>query len=251
MPTENPPHLQLMAWLTFITTVGFGLFVCLDLGLLQALVASDQSKLSVAVLLLFGLCCLHAAVRIFSISFTIEAFDTATRGVSAEDLHIDEDGGFHLPAGRSLPAGPMRVFLNDVADQTRHADASLDNEDMSDLADIFANAVKRSHDYGWYAVDIVIKIGLLGTIIGFILMLGSIADSTELDVNTMQKVLTQMSRGMGTALYTTLAGLSASILLGAQYLIADKGADAMIERGLKFAHLAVVPAVDRWRRLKA
>lgn len=247
MPKDNPPHLQLMAWLTFITTLGFGAYVAVDLGLLQSLVSSDQSKLSVAVLLLFGLGCMHVATRIFSLSFTIEAFDEATRGLKAEDIRIDEAGGFHLPEGRTLPAGPLADFLNDVADQTRHADASLDNEDMSDMADIFANAVKRSHDYGWYAVDILVKLGLLGTIIGFILMLGSISESAELDVNTMQKILTQMSRGMGTALYTTLAGLSASILLGGQYLIADKGADALIERGLRFAHLAVVPAVDRWR----
>ena len=114
--------------------------------------------------------------------------------------------------------------------------------DTRELADMFAANLKKSHEFGWYAVDILIKLGLLGTIIGFILMLGSIANTSQLDVNTMQKVLTQMSRGMGTALYTTLAGLVASILLGAQYLLADRAADALLERTTKFAYLNLIPA---------
>ena len=84
-------------------------------------------------------------------------------------------------------------------------------------------------------VDVLLKLGLVGTIIGFILMLGSIADTSSLDVNTMQKVLRQMSSGMGTALFTTLAGLVASMLLGLQYLLADKSADELIRRSIVIA----------------
>ena len=40
---------------------------------------------------------------------------------------------------------------------------------------------------------------------------------------------------MGTALFTTLAGLTGSILLGLQYLLLDKGADVLIERILRLS----------------
>lgn len=92
---------------------------------------------------------------------------------------------------------------------------------------------KGGHDVGWFLIDVLLKLGLLGTIVGFILMLGSVADTASLDVNTMQKVLKQMSNGMGTALYTTLAGLVGSMSLGLQYLLLDKGADTLIEQILR------------------
>ena len=89
----------------------------------------------------------------------------------------------------------------------------------------------RSKDFstGWFIAESCVVLGLVGTVTGFILMLGSVANAASLDVNTMQKILTQMSAGMGTALLTTLTGLIGSILLGLQYLLLDKGADSLIE----------------------
>jgi hypothetical protein len=243
MPRGTQPHLLLLAWLLFVCTLAFGLYLAHDQGLIAALFAADQSKLSIAVALVFGLGCLHCAARIVTLSTQVEQVTEALDGIRAEDIRIEADG-FSLPPGRTLPDGPVSEFLEDLCHYSRRIPDSLETEgDISDLTDIFADRLKRSHEYGWYAVDILVKLGLLGTIIGFILMLGSIAETTTIDVNAMQKVLTQMSRGMGTALYTTLAGLTASILLGAQYLMADKGADALMERVLKFAHLSLTPAM--------
>jgi biopolymer transport protein ExbB/TolQ len=72
-------------------------------------------------------------------------------------------------------------------------------------------------------------------------MLGSVANSATLDVNTMQKILRQMSSGMGTALFTTLAGLIGSILLGMQYLLLDKGADDLLQRVIRVAEIEIKP----------
>ena len=85
----------------------------------------------------------------------------------------------------------------------------------------------------------------IGVGIGFILMLGSVADTASLDVNTMQKVLKQMSTGMGTALFTTLAGLVGSILLGAQYLLLDKAGDELIERTVRVTEVFILPRLTR------
>jgi biopolymer transport protein ExbB/TolQ len=103
--------------------------------------------------------------------------------------------------------------------------------------------MKGSHDYGWFFVDAIIKLGLLGTIVGFILMLGSVTDSSSLDINTMQKVLQQMSSGMGTALYTTLAGLVCSLLLAIQYQMLDRGADDLMHSAVHLAEVHVLPNI--------
>lgn len=59
----------------------------------------------------------------------------------------------------------------------------------------------------------MLKLGLLGTVIGFIFMLGSLVDLNSIDINVMQKLLTQMSGGMKVALFTTLTGMSCGVLL--------------------------------------
>ena len=45
----------------------------------------------------------------------------------------------------------------------------------------------------------MLKLGLIGTVIGFIIMLSSLADITTFDVTLLQGVLTTMGR-MGVAL---------------------------------------------------
>lgn len=76
--------------------------------------------------------------------------------------------------------------------------------------------------HGWFAADLCLKIGLLGTIVGFIFMLSPIRDLTAFDPSNLQSALRAMSGGMAVALYTTLAGLSCHLLLRVQYqLLAD------------------------------
>ena len=70
------------------------------------------------------------------------------------------------------------------------------------------------------------KLGLLGTIIGFILMLAPISKLSGYDAGSLQAALGEMSAGMAVALYTTLTGLVANLLLRLQFQILS---DAMQE----------------------
>jgi len=72
-------------------------------------------------------------------------------------------------------------------------------------------------------------------------MLGSVANITDFDVTTMQKVLKHMSSGMGTALYTTLAGLVCSMLAAAQYHMLDRSVDELIDTTKHLTQVYVLP----------
>lgn len=96
------------------------------------------------------------------------------------------------------------------------SDKRADEEDLE-------SRMERWLNHGWFAADLCLKIGLLGTIIGFILMLSPIRDLTAFDPANLQNALKAMSGGMAVALYTTLAGLASHILLRLQYqLLADQ-----------------------------
>ena len=70
-------------------------------------------------------------------------------------------------------------------------------------------------------VDILLKLGLTGTVIGFILMLLPIGEIKDFDPQIIQQLLSKMSGGMAVALYTTLTGLVTSTLLKLQYFLLD------------------------------
>ncbi|MDG1153129.1 MAG: MotA/TolQ/ExbB proton channel family protein [Hyphomicrobiales bacterium] len=91
------------------------------------------------------------------------------------------------------------------------------NENKDVLINAFESEFEKKISYGVIASDIALKLGLLGTIIGFILMLKPIADLNSTSPENLKIALSSMSSGMAVALYTTLTGLIISTLLRIQF----------------------------------
>ena len=70
----------------------------------------------------------------------------------------------------------------------------------------------QDFDIGWFIAESCLVLGLIGTVAGFIIMLGTaFVDIDVTSIDSMQKALSQMSIGMSAALYTTLMGLLSSL----------------------------------------
>jgi biopolymer transport protein ExbB/TolQ len=70
-------------------------------------------------------------------------------------------------------------------------------------------------------------VGMIGTVIGFILMLStSLGNLDPSDVESMRSAISAMAVGMSTALLTTLAGLTATLMLRVQLVMTDAPKDA-------------------------
>ena len=91
------------------------------------------------------------------------------------------------------------------------------NEDKDVLINAFESEFEKKISYGVVASDVALKLGLLGTIIVFILMLKPIADLNSRSPEDLKMALSSMSSGMAVALYTTLTGLIVSTLLRIQF----------------------------------
>ncbi len=80
------------------------------------------------------------------------------------------------------------------------------------------NTLQQSNlNIGWFITELLLAMGMIGTVIGFILMLGSSFESINVaDTGSLKAALTDMARGMSTALYTTLCGLVTSQILKVQ-----------------------------------
>ena len=75
-----------------------------------------------------------------------------------------------------------------------------------------------------FMVGVMTKLGMLGTVIGFILMLSTcLGDISFQNVQSMQSVIGNMTSGMSTALVTTATGLICSLILQLQIFNFDQG----------------------------
>ena len=82
-------------------------------------------------------------------------------------------------------------------------------------------------------------------IVGFIIMLAPIAGLDASDKSMMKSSMRLMSDGMAVAMYTTLAGLVASILLKIQYYMLDNATAKVFSRAVTLTETRVVPALGR------
>ena len=138
----------------------------------------------------------------------------------------------------------MTEYIRDLYFRNEHRTGADESGSPSDLIDVYESRLKGPQEIGWFVSDMMLKMGLLGTIIGFIFMLGSVSNIADFDVSSMQKILRHMSNGMGTALYTTLVGLIGSVLSAMQYHMLDRHADELIELTRHLTQVHVIPKID-------
>ena len=83
--------------------------------------------------------------------------------------------------------------------------------------------IKTSNEKFWFVAETCMAIGMMGTVLGFILMLGGseLASLDPTDVEGMKNVIGQLASGMATALLTTLTGLIVSVSLRTQLMIEE------------------------------
>lgn len=89
---------------------------------------------------------------------------------------------------------------------------------------------RQKNEFGWFVSQIFLDLGMIGTLIGFIYTLKvSFAGMDAANIDTMKNALMSMSTGMGTALYTTAAGLICSLLLKLQLTNLDMHIDKVAQ----------------------
>ena len=80
--------------------------------------------------------------------------------------------------------------------------------------------INKNHgqmDVGWFIAESCLASGMVGTVTGFLFMLGTAFENIDVtNAKTLQDALAMMATGMSTALYTTLIGLISSLIIKVQ-----------------------------------
>jgi hypothetical protein len=89
---------------------------------------------------------------------------------------------------------------------------------------------------------------MLGTMVGFVMMLNSMGNLSNFDVDTLRGALQDMIAGMAVSLLTTIAGLIGGILLRLEYNIADALVIDISQTAVSFTEASLLPLLARKER---
>ena len=234
-PRSAADYAPLLRWLVFTGVTIFAAALLWRYGLIRLMVESDRTYITVAIMALYVGASLHCLWRTIVISREAEA----GRRVAARIV------GGRL-ATEDLDALPHCVISRHIHDLALKARAQAAGRvDQTLLLRALADKLRGSNGFGAFASDTLMKLGLLGTIIGFIIMLAPIAGLDASDRTLMKSSMGLMSGGMAIAMYTTLAGLVGSILLKFQYYMLDAATAQVFSNAVALTETRVVPALER------
>lgn len=199
--SDDPTGASWHRWLLVFGGIVYGLYVANDLGWLPLLAYGDPTWLTFGIIVLFGLSSLYCGAL---------AFEMARQHAVWKHLH---EGQQH----------PGTSWASDYLAERR----DLRGADATALGDLLHDRIKGRTELGWFSAGLQIKLGLLGTVIGFVIMLASIGSASDLQSQGLDALIRGMGIGMKVSLYTTIVGLIGSMMIGIQMLVIDRAADRL------------------------
>lgn len=230
--SAEPRYALLLRWSVLAGLMAFGIWVAWDQQILQRLLLADRTRISLLIAIIFVLGSLHCALRSLYLSQQQDALERIVRLASLGPPRL-HDGQLHFDGHTLEPSLAESYLAGAVAKRAQEA-AQTKPPDQQLLAQVMAEQARGQHEAGWFVAGSLIKLGLLGTVIGFVLMLAPVTSLESFDQSQVQNLLKQMTVGMGVALNTTLAGLVGTLLLGMQYLLVDRAADRLVAQTVHF-----------------
>jgi hypothetical protein len=236
--TDTPERAALLQWMIFTGLSVFAAVLLWRYGLIRLMVVSDRTYISSLIVILYIVTSGHCFWRTRAIAREAETAKRCRAILSAPD------GTRALDAGaRALPAGLVTDHIRNLV--TKAATQGEGRIDQTLLLRSLADRLRGSNGFGAFASDTLMKLGLLGTIVGFIIMLAPIAGLDAADKVAMKSSMSLMSDGMAVAMYTTLAGLVVSILVRIQYYMLDAATQRVFSDAVMLTETRVTPALER------
>ena len=237
---ESRDFLPLLRWLILIGLTCFGLAVVWQLGLIQVMFETDRTHISSLILGIFAITSLHCLAQTWFVSKELVATRTFREALDREPAALAR--GFVDPARAPKDSMIGRHVANLVAKARAQGGQRID---QTLLLRALADRLRGREKLGLFVSESLLRLALLGTAVGFILMLIPIAGLTAFDAESLRTALTGMSGGMATALNITVTGIGTALLLKLQYFFLDKAVSELFGAITDVTEVHVVSRLER------
>ncbi len=210
-------------WLLITGVILFGAYLAFDFGLFEKLITQDVTYLSSIILVIFS--CVIAYLGFASLQLSIQI----SYSKNYNQYKTEKSWAFeHL----------------ELLQRQRLQNSSESESLLARLVE----RIHRGHSNGWFFSDVLMRLGLIGTVIGFVLMLSTVYELKDNDIQALQNLLGTMGTGMQVALYTTLTGLGGALLVSIQCQWLDRCADGLVSTIIKLGVQETNDITDNLKR---
>ncbi len=192
--TRNPYRSLLLLRYILLNVVAFALLgAAWSQGYVHKVINADQTYLSVVIFLVFIVGLVLCTQKLWQTNREIDALKTpeGLKSKTVSHLLVERES-------ESVISGSMRLRLSHRISVVRHLGNTL------------------------------VLLGLIGTVLGFIIALSGVDPETAADVNSIAPMVSTLIQGMSTALYTTLIGSIFNVWLMANFQMLSSGTVQLI-----------------------
>ena len=176
------------------------LFVLITQGYVSKAIKADITNMVIVILALFSVGFILAAYRTFWLS-------------------------------RELNNSYLKVLPpNSIAKDFLQNSKKLDASSRNNLAASLRIKLSSKINYIKFMANTLVILGLIGTVIGFIIALSGVDGSVSSNPEEVSKMVSTLIQGMSVALYTTLVGSICSVWLNICYQIMSTGANNLLSK---------------------
>ncbi len=132
---------------------------------------------------------------------------------------------------RELNYSFLRILPNhSLAKEFLQSSKKLDASSRNNLAASLRIKLSSKINYIKFMANTLVILGLIGTVIGFIIALSGVDGSVSSNPEEVSKMVSTLIQGMSVALYTTLVGSICSVWLNICYQIMSTGANNLLSK---------------------
>ncbi len=176
------------------------LFVLITQGYVTKAIKADITNMVIVILTLFAVGFVLAAYRTFWLS-------------------------------RELNYSFFKILPNhSLAKEFLQSSKKLDASSRNNLAASLRIKLSSKINYIKFMANTLVILGLIGTVIGFIIALSGVDGSVSSNPEEVSKMVSTLIQGMSVALYTTLVGSICSVWLNICYQIMSTGANNLLSK---------------------
>jgi len=187
-------------WVYFVSLIVISIYIMESFNLISTIFRDDISYISSLIAAIFLFYLTLGGYYLYKLRDAIYFLDS-NKDITRDNVFV-------------VIYNDFRVLYSEKNNEVNTSQMFLAN--LQSIRDEFKAKLYEFVDNGFFVADLLLKLGIVGTVIGFIIMLSSLSTIDEMNLSKMNNLLLSMSSGMKVALYTTLSGLIGSILLTIQ-----------------------------------
>lgn len=235
-PGRDGAYDAVLKWVLLVALITIGAVVSYDYGLLTYLYSADRSKITVLITVLYLAFSAHCLWILVELSREYRR---------ALQVKAELSTALRLPKLMNFD-GLVDRYIADVIRSREHPSEMEGNAHLLTMS--LGASFRRRTKIGSYGTDLLYKLGMLGTMVGFVMMLNSMGDLSSFDVDTLRGALQKMIAGMAVSLLTTIAGLIGGILLRMEYNIAEALVTDISQTIVSLTEVSLLPLLARGGR---